>query len=83
MYGELAKAETEVKQLEAAQKRLGAGGASDIAQKRMLDEQIAKAKGKVGAAWRLPVVQEFVHRAQTDTKLLRHANECWDVPVLV
>lgn len=48
MYGELAKAETEVKQLEAAQKRLGAGGASDIAQKRMLDEQIAKAKGKVG-----------------------------------
>lgn len=49
MYGELAKAETEVKQLEAAQKRLGAGGASDIAQKRMLDEQIAKAKGKVGA----------------------------------
>lgn len=48
MYGELAKAETEVKQLEAAQKRLGAGGSSNIAQKRIIDEQLEKAKGKVG-----------------------------------
>lgn len=49
LYNELSKAETEVKQLEAAQKRLGAGGASDIAQKRMLDEKLTQARGKVGA----------------------------------
>jgi hypothetical protein len=48
LHTELAKAETEVKQLEAAQKRLGAGGSSDIAQKKMLDEKLSKAKGKVG-----------------------------------
>jgi hypothetical protein len=49
LYSELSKAETEVKQLESAQKRLGAGGSSDIAQKRMLDEKLEKARGKVGA----------------------------------
>jgi len=48
LYNELSKAETEVKQLEAAQKRLGSGGSTNIEQKRQLDEQIGKAKSKVG-----------------------------------
>lgn len=48
LYSELSKAETEVKQLEAAQKRLGSGGSTNIEQKRSLDEQITRAKSKVG-----------------------------------
>ena len=34
---------------------------------------------KVGAAWRNPKVLDFVRKAQTDPKLLTHANECWEV----
>ena len=44
-------------------------------------ESLASAWPKVGAAWRSPEVQDFVRRAQTDTELLKHANECWDLEV--
>jgi MoaA/NifB/PqqE/SkfB family radical SAM enzyme len=45
-------------------------------------ERLADAWPKVGAAWKSKDVQDFVRRAQTDTELLKHANECWDlVPV--
>ena len=43
-------------------------------------ESLASAWPKVGAAWKSQVVQDFVRRAQTETDLLKHANECWDVP---
>jgi MoaA/NifB/PqqE/SkfB family radical SAM enzyme len=42
-------------------------------------ERLAQAWPKVGAAWASDVVQDFVRRAQTDARLLVHANECWDV----
>jgi len=44
-------------------------------------ETLASAWPKVGAAWKSPEVQEFVRRAQTETDLLTHANECWDLAV--
>ena len=44
-------------------------------------ESLASAWPKVGAAWRSPEVQDFVRRAQTETDLLKHANECWDLAV--
>jgi MoaA/NifB/PqqE/SkfB family radical SAM enzyme len=42
-------------------------------------ESLASAWPKVGAAWRSKEVQDFVRRAQTETDLLKHANECWDL----
>ncbi len=42
-------------------------------------ESLAQAWPKVAAAWRNPVVLDFVARAQGDPSLLRHANECWDL----
>ena len=39
-------------------------------------ESLASAWPKVGAAWKSKEVQEFVRRAQTETDLLKHANEC-------
>ncbi|MBI3551726.1 MAG: radical SAM protein [Elusimicrobia bacterium] len=42
-------------------------------------ETLAQAWPKVGAAWKNPKVLDFVRKAQTDTKLLTHANECWEV----
>lgn len=42
-------------------------------------ESLASAWPKVGAAWKSKEVQDFVRRAQTDTGLLTHANECWDL----
>jgi MoaA/NifB/PqqE/SkfB family radical SAM enzyme len=42
-------------------------------------EPLKTAWPKVGAAWKSKEVQDFVRRAQTDPKLLTHANECWDV----
>jgi MoaA/NifB/PqqE/SkfB family radical SAM enzyme len=42
-------------------------------------ETLASAWPKVGAAWRSREVQDFVRRAQTETGLLKHANECWDL----
>jgi MoaA/NifB/PqqE/SkfB family radical SAM enzyme len=44
-------------------------------------ESLASAWPKVGAAWKSKEVQDFVHRAQTETDLLKHANECWDLVV--
>jgi MoaA/NifB/PqqE/SkfB family radical SAM enzyme len=44
-------------------------------------ESLASAWPKVGAAWRTREVQEFVRRAQTETELLKHANECWDLVI--
>ena len=44
-------------------------------------ETLASAWPKVGAAWRSKEVQDFVRRAQTETDLLKHANECWDLVV--
>lgn len=44
-------------------------------------ETIVEAWPKVGRAWDSDEVQDFVRRAQTDVKLLLHANECWDVQV--
>ncbi len=44
-------------------------------------ETIREAWPKVGRAWASAEVQDFVRRAQTDAKLLTHANECWDVAV--
>ena len=41
-------------------------------------ESLASAWPKVGAAWKSAEVQDFVRRAQTETDLLKHANECWD-----
>lgn len=49
MYGELEKAEGNLKRLEAAQKKLGTGGAVDVAQWRTLQAEIDKTKGKIGA----------------------------------
>ncbi len=46
-------------------------------------ESLASAWPKVGAAWRSKEVQDFVRRAQTETDLLKHANECWDIAVSV
>ena len=42
-------------------------------------EPLAAAWPKVGAAWKSKEVQDFVRRAQTETGLLKHANECWDL----
>lgn len=42
-------------------------------------ESLASAWPKVGAAWKSRKVQDFVRRAQTETDLLKHANECWDL----
>lgn len=42
-------------------------------------ESLASAWPKVGAAWKSKEVQDFVRRAQTETDLLKHANECWDL----
>ncbi len=42
-------------------------------------ESLASAWPKVGAAWKSKKVQDFVRRAQTETDLLKHANECWDL----
>lgn len=42
-------------------------------------ETLASAWPKVGAAWKSKEVQDFVRRAQTETDLLKHANECWDI----
>ena len=44
-------------------------------------ESLAAAWPKVGAAWKSSEVQDFVRRAQTNTELLKHANECWDLAV--
>jgi MoaA/NifB/PqqE/SkfB family radical SAM enzyme len=44
-------------------------------------ESLESAWPKVGAAWKSKEVQDFVRRAQTDTELLKHANECWDLVV--
>lgn len=44
-------------------------------------ESLASAWPKVGAAWKSKEVQDFVRRAQTDTDLLKHANECWDLVI--
>lgn len=44
-------------------------------------ETIREAWPKVGRAWASAEVQDFVRRAQKETALLTHANECWDVPV--
>lgn len=44
-------------------------------------EPLASAWPKVGAAWKSKEVQDFVRRAQTETDLLKHANECWDLAV--
>lgn len=44
-------------------------------------ETLASAWPRVVAAWRLREVQDFVRRAQTETDLLKHANECWDTIV--
>lgn len=44
-------------------------------------ESLASAWPKVGAAWKSKEVQDFVRRAQTETDLLKHANECWDLAV--
>ncbi len=44
-------------------------------------ESLASAWPKVGAAWKSKEVQDFVRRAQTETDLLKHANECWDIAV--
>ena len=44
-------------------------------------ESLASAWPKVGAAWKSKEVQDFVRRAQTETDLLKHANECWDLVV--
>jgi len=44
-------------------------------------ESLRSAWPKVGAAWRSKDVQDFVRRAQTETDLLTHANECWDLAV--
>ncbi len=44
-------------------------------------ESLDSAWPKVGAAWKSPEVQDFVRRAQSDTELLKHANECWDLKV--
>jgi MoaA/NifB/PqqE/SkfB family radical SAM enzyme len=44
-------------------------------------EPLKTAWPKVGAAWRSKEVQDFVRRAQTETDLLKHANECWDLVV--
>jgi MoaA/NifB/PqqE/SkfB family radical SAM enzyme len=46
-------------------------------------ESLASAWPKVGAAWRSKEVQDFVRRAQTETDLLKHANECWDLAVSI
>ncbi|OGR90097.1 MAG: hypothetical protein A2V88_04030 [Elusimicrobia bacterium RBG_16_66_12] len=45
-------------------------------------ETLASAWPKVGAAWKSREVQDFVRRAQTETDLLKHANECWDLAVV-
>lgn len=42
-------------------------------------EPLKAAWPKVGAAWKSKEVQDFVRRAQTETELLKHANECWDL----
>jgi MoaA/NifB/PqqE/SkfB family radical SAM enzyme len=42
-------------------------------------ERLKDAWPKVGAAWASAAVQDFVRRAQTDARLLTHANECWDL----
>lgn len=42
-------------------------------------ETLAQAWPKVGKAWEDPKVRDFVRRAQTETDILNHANECWDV----
>jgi MoaA/NifB/PqqE/SkfB family radical SAM enzyme len=42
-------------------------------------ESLASAWPKVGAAWKSKAVQGFVRRAQSETELLRYANECWDL----
>lgn len=44
-------------------------------------ETLASAWPKVGAAWKSKEVQDFVRRAQTETDLLKHANECWDLTI--
>ena len=44
-------------------------------------ETLTAAWPKVGAAWKSKEVQDFVRRAQTETELLKHANECWDLAV--
>jgi MoaA/NifB/PqqE/SkfB family radical SAM enzyme len=44
-------------------------------------ETLESAWPKVGAAWKSKEVQDFVRRAQTETDLLKHANECWDLVV--
>ena len=44
-------------------------------------ESLKSAWPKVGAAWRSKEVQDFVRRAQVETDLLKHANECWDLAV--
>jgi MoaA/NifB/PqqE/SkfB family radical SAM enzyme len=44
-------------------------------------ETLKSAWPKVGAAWRSKEVQDFVRRAQVETDLLKHANECWDLAV--
>ncbi len=46
-------------------------------------ESLASAWPKVGAAWKSQEVQDFVRRAQTETDLLKHANECWDLAISV
>ncbi|MDE2144128.1 MAG: radical SAM protein, partial [Elusimicrobia bacterium] len=46
-------------------------------------ESLASAWPKVGAAWKSKEVQDFVRRAQTETDLLKHANECWDLSVTI
>ena len=40
-------------------------------------ESLTQAWDAYRAAWRMPVVREFVNACRTDPRLLRHANETW------
>ena len=40
---------------------------------------IAEAWQAVCRAWTAPTVNDFIDRVLADPRLLRHANECWDV----
>jgi MoaA/NifB/PqqE/SkfB family radical SAM enzyme len=42
-------------------------------------QSLAEAWHAYRAAWRTPVVRDFIMRAQSDPSLLLHANETWDV----
>jgi hypothetical protein len=42
-------------------------------------QSLAEAWQAVCRAWESPKVNDFIDRVLADPKLLRHANECWDV----